>query len=48
LAPALKKVTEAFIVVAAFFYAYTIAGGIVYQSNTYPFIIAAQVFRAKK
>jgi hypothetical protein len=47
LAPALEKVTEAFKVVTAFVYAYTIAGSVVYQSNAYPFIIAAQVFGAK-
>jgi hypothetical protein len=46
-APALKKVTETSRVVAAFVYAYTIALGVVYQSNAYPFIIGAQVFRAK-
>jgi hypothetical protein len=41
MAPALKKVTEAIRVVAAFIYAYIIALVVVYQSNAYPFIIAA-------
>jgi hypothetical protein len=40
-APALKQVTEAIRVVAAFIYAYIIALVVVYQSNAYPFIIAA-------
>jgi len=42
-APGLKKVTKAIRVVAAFVYANIIALVIVYQSNAYPFIIAAQV-----
>jgi hypothetical protein len=41
LAPALEKVIEAFSVVAVFAYAYTIAGGVIYQSNAYPFVIGA-------
>ena len=45
-APALKKVTEATRVVAAFVYTYTIASGVMYQSNAYPFIIAALMFVA--
>ena len=43
-APALKKVTFATRVVAAFVCAYTIAFGVMYHSNAYPFIIAARVF----
>jgi hypothetical protein len=42
LAPALKKVAKAVSVVAALVYAYTVAGGVVYQSNAYPFVVAAR------
>ena len=45
-APALKKVTFATRVVAAFVCAYTIAFGVMYHSNAYPFIIAALMFVA--
>jgi hypothetical protein len=33
-------------VAAAFFYAYTLAFGVVNQSNAYPFVVAAQVLGA--
>jgi hypothetical protein len=46
LAPALYKVTEAVIVVAAFFYAHALAFGVVNQSPAGPFIVAAQVLGA--
>ena len=43
-APAFKMVTFANRVVATFVYAYTIASVVMYQSNAYPFIIAALMF----
>ena len=42
----MKKVTEAVVVVAAFVKACTPALGVMYQSNAYPFIVAAQVLVA--
>ena len=47
LAQALLHVTVALNVVAAFVFAYTIAGVVVYQSNGLPFIIAARAPAAR-
>ena len=47
-APALKKVALAGNIVAAFLYAYTLAGLVFDQSNAQPFIIATQVTVARE